>query len=208
MINHYFNIARFSRLLMNDIRLHKKIILSVTLTLMLFVCHFADYFFVLYVGGFILSSMAFSEYHDPKRAHSALTLPCSALEKVLSKWMLTSIGYALGLVILYFLLSIVLHFGKSLERFDILQPALWMGIGKYILLQSVVFLGAISFKKYALIKTALTVSIFCAILFLIAINVSPLFLVSLSGISLYYFSWLAPVFWYVTYLKLTEYELR
>jgi hypothetical protein len=227
------NADRFCRLTLNELIAHKKSIFIVTLLFLVIQLltpfylklDFEGYFPLLYIGGFIVSSLAFNELHNPQLAHQYLMLPCSNLEKFLSKWVLSSIGYALALLIVYYLflmLDIALHsliFKQSIPPSHITQATLWISILKYIILQSVIFLGAISFKKHTLLKTALLLACLVLALFIFSAFVSWIFLLDhsygpiiISNImhGLYFLFWvaLAPVCLYVAYLKLTEYELR
>src|SRR5437870_5174244 len=102
---------RLLRLLTNDLRLQTKTILITAITVAVFLAllpfHVTGspdaYFLILYIGGFIVTSMAFNELHDRNKAHYYLTLPCSNLERFLNKWLLTSIGYAIGTLLIYYL---------------------------------------------------------------------------------------------------------
>lgn len=231
--NNRFDLKRLSRLMANDLRLQAKTILIIASTLVVFFAllpfHIlggtTGYFLILYTGGFIISSFAFNELHDRQRAYLALMLPCSNLERFLNKWLLTSVGYAIGVLILYYLFSLLSFvvnrfvFQQPVAIINVTQPGLWVGIGKYIILQSIVLLGAITFKKYALLKTALALGcvlmIASAFSVLIAWMFCPTCFQGETFITTvfrggYFTFWViaAPVCWYVTYLRLTEYELK
>lgn len=225
---------RLFHLLKNDLRLQKKPIGIVAAILILFSImmpigiyqDFSDYFMMLYLGGFIITSFAFSDLHNYPKAHLFLTLPCSNLERFLNKWILTSIGYALTLLGFYCFLSFLSSIAnlfihqQTIRIIDLSQPDLWIGIYKYIILQSVVFLGAITFKRYVLIKTALTIGLlFLAFsIFLLAINAIMLFpyynqielLLNTTHTLAHFIFWflLAPFCLIITYFRLTEYELN
>lgn len=226
------NLNRLGHLILNDLRLNKKMILIVALTLIVFFAlmpfHVTGtasvYFAILYIGGFIITSSAFNDLHQYPKAYLSLMLPCSNLERFLSKWLLTSIGYALGVLIIYYLFSLIsvavniLLIHRTIYPLDILQPTLWIGIGKYIILQSIVLLGAITFKRYALIKTALAIGCFFLALGFLSTIIAWIFfpnyfpawtLLSNAITGSYFFFWiiLAPFCWYITYLRITEYEL-
>ncbi len=230
--NDTFDLQRLSHLIMNDLRIHAKTILIASAALV--VCfallpfhvtgNSASYFFILYTGGFIISSSAFNDLHDNLKAHLYLTLPCSNLERFLNKWLLTSIGYAIGLLIVYYLFSLLssavnlMAYNQRVNPLNILQPDLWIGIGKYIILQSVVFLGAIIFKKQALLKTTLAVGGFFLALSVFSVMISWMFCPNCiqTGFIIYslmqggyFLFWVvaAPFCWYLTYLRLSEREL-
>src|SRR5579872_6599748 len=178
-----FNINRLFILILNDLRSHSKTILIFAVALLVFflitpfeVTNSPDvYLAILYIGGFIISSFAFKDCHHPQKAYLYLMLPCSNFERFLSKWLLTSIGYAIILLAVYYL-CLLLHFVMLLSwvnfgvfhyhiyLMDIFQISLWISIAKYIILQSVILLGAMTFKKYALIKTALVLGCYFLLL--------------------------------------------
>lgn len=227
------SVKRLSWLMINDLRLHSKNIMIVAATLIVFFAlvpyhvtsNTTAYFSILYIGGFIISSFAFADYHDPRKAFLFLTLPCTNLERFLSKWLSTTVMFSIGLLSFYYLFSLLsysinlLVYHQQMQLLDISQPALWVGIGKYITLQSVVLLGAITFKKYALIKTGLTIGCILLVFSLVMALLTWIFCPNciLNGIAYNLSSkghdfifWLiaAPLFWVVTYLRLNEIELR
>ncbi len=235
--NKFFDMKRFNRLVLNDLKINSKIILISIAAVFVFwtLLSFGDggvlsrslYTFVLYVGGFVITSRSFNDLHNSERAYHYLTLPCSNFERFLSKWIMTSIGYSfalLGLFSLYNLLKMGLHyalFSHHIPLINIFDPALWQSIETYIILHSIVFLGAVVFKRYSLIKTALSLG--CLML---------IFTVLTGSISFHFFSlwtpyavqiqdfsaivtlvlnilWLsiAPFCWLVTYNRIKEYEI-
>lgn len=228
-----FTLNRLWHLMQNDIKLQTKTILVAAVTLIIFFAlipfHVTGtseaYFLILYIGGFIITSHAFNDLHDRQKAHSFLILPCSNLERFLNKWLLTSISYAMALLVIYYLFSWLsvsinlLIFNNQIYPLDIFQTDLWLGIGKYIILQSIVLLGAIIFKKHTLLKTALVIGCFFLIFSLfsaiIAWSFCPncmqgLFMLrtTLQGAHFVFWLILAPICWYLTYLRLTKYELK
>ncbi|QLH42093.1 MAG: hypothetical protein HWD59_04760 [Coxiellaceae bacterium] len=186
---------------------------------------FSMYFWILYIGGFMISSNAFSDLHTTDKAYFYLTLPCSNLERLLSKWLYTSIGYALSILIFYYLFVTLLSpinlliFRREIVPLNIFDANLWINIGKYVILQSIVLLGAITFKRQILIKTALAFGSLLLILSIFTFIVTLLFCPHCNQEGFIFFSllqdghfifWLvvAPICWYMTYLRLTEYELK
>jgi len=232
-IQNTFNLIRLSHLIFNDVMSLKKPISIVAAILIIFslfsplnaINGFSTYFALLYIGGFIVTSFAFNDLHERSKAHLFLMLPCSNFERFLNKWLLSGIGYALSLLIAYYLFSFIngainlLVFEQHIPTINLLQSVLWIGIGKYLILQSVILLGAIMFRKYVLIKTALVVGCFFLIftIFSAAINLIVLFPDYSQGELLmhtahkigHFIFWvlLAPFCWTITYLRLTEYEL-
>lgn len=232
--NDTLNFKRFLYLLTNNLRVQAKPIMMVAATLTLFLMlmpyhasgESAMYFQILYIGGFIVTSLAFKDLHDHSKAHLFLMLPCSNLERFLSRWLLTSVIYALGTLLLYYVYSLVSTvvliqiFNKQSSTLPLIDSELWMGILKYIILQSVVLLGAISFKRFILIKTALVVGVFFTLLSLFSVlsglvllfpdysQSKSLFELMFNGSHFIFWVILAPFCWYLTYLRLTEYELK
>lgn len=225
-----FSLQRLSRLIVNDLKLHSKTMLITAITLAIFLSLFSMggfgvYYIILYLGGFILTSFAFNELHDYRRAHLFLTLPCSNLERFLTKWFLTSIGYAIGVLIIYYVFSLIniavnsLFYHQVINPLNLLQENLWLSIGKYIILQSIILLGAIVFKKYALIKTALVIASILLILTLFSFSLTWMFCPDciqsgefilqnlLHGIYFTFWVIIAPICWYFAYLRLSKYEL-
>ncbi len=228
-----FSLKRFYYLVMNELKQNRKIIFIAFLTILLFFlvipfspnASLAAYPFFLYVGGFIITSRAFKDLHDPMRACSFLMLPCSNFEKFLSKWFLTAVVYTLGVLLMCYIISIlcgligVLFYHSSFYIWNVFQVGFPVIIGKYLIIQSIILLGAISFKHYSLVKTALSLLVLFFIISLFSLMISFFFcptclpgflIVSASFHGLYFIFWLfaAPLCWYITYLKLAEYELR
>ena len=65
------------------------------------------YNLLLFVGGFIFTSIIFRELYTKPRGQFYLTLPASHLEKITSKWLLSAILYPIGVTIGYWLFSIM-----------------------------------------------------------------------------------------------------
>lgn len=132
--------------------------------------HPQGYFLILFLGGLWITSLAFTEIHNEQKSGTYLTLPCSQLEKVLSRLLLTSILYIIVTLALYTLFywivdSIVrIRTGLDLPLFNPFQPIIFHWIADYLILQSVLFLGAIYFKSHVIVKTIATVGIFGLVL--------------------------------------------
>lgn len=219
-------IKRLSLLLRNDLFINKIAILTFMAALagVLFLYsiispvgaaagnfHPVTYLLLLFIGGFWLTSRSFSDLQEPPRSYTFLTLPASNFEKFFSKLLLTSVGYILGTIIFYFLLSLlVVGFSKLLFPnvqyvFNPFQNHIPLYCGEYIILQSVFFLGAIYFRKHALTKTILALSCF-AIIF----GLFSLILVKSNALTriveTIFWIGLAPFCWIVAYIRLQEFE--
>jgi hypothetical protein len=123
--------------------------------------HQGNYVFLLFVGGFIVSSLAFKELHlDPQNVFY-LTLPGSPLEKFLSKLLVTSIGYAVGSLLFYTAVSSAaeginrLIFGYGRPFFDPFDRNVLLAVAVYLVTQSIFLLGSVYFRKVAFVRTSL-----------------------------------------------------
>lgn len=232
--DNFLNLSRLKQLLINDIRINRKPILIAaalilvywTLRSFLSLPSLNHYFFVLFVGGFILTSHAFKDLHQTELAYSYLTLPCSNFERFLSKWLLTSVGYALGLLALFYIFVIArmgLNFAIFHNDFtlpDLFNTTFLHSLSNYIVLHSIVFLGAVVFRRYCLLKTALSVGciflVFGYITTLVGLKFyafwEPVMMQNLTYlVHVAYFSFwavLAPFCWIVTYLRINEAEIN
>lgn len=179
-ISKNLEIKRLRHLMFNEVSLQTKPILIVSaliillsLTMLFDTSSPNNYFNILFIGGFITTSFAFKDLHNHNKAHFSLMLPCTNLEKFLNKWLLTSIGYALGSLFLYYIcswinvLEIQWIFSQQKQALDIFNLSIWTGMLNYLVMQSVVLLGAITFKKYSLFKTALTVVCVLVVVFML-----------------------------------------
>ncbi len=226
------NLSRLHKLIMIDIKSNYKTIILIAATIFLFLFIMLshetnpidNYYFILYAGGFVITSRIFNELHDPQKASVYLMIPCSNLERFLNKWFLSAIYYAMGTLLicyLYSLISAILNGFSDRHPIDIFSPSLWIEIWKYLILQSVVLLGAITFKKNPLIKTTFVLGLLSAVLSLFSLLVGWLFFYpnhlgqgiymienSLRGWHFIFWIIIAPICWYITYLRITEYELK
>lgn len=228
------NLIRLFKLIKIDIVTNKKSIFVTAalfaVVLALFPFHvtgsLSAYSLLLYIGGFMVTSNAFSEMHSTQKAFQYLTLPCSNLERFLSKWLLTTIIYALALLIIFYLLSELSFFANAIffhnmvSVFVLSHFVLWVDIGKYIILQSLFLLGAAYFKKSSITKTALLIGCFliflAMLLFLFSWVVCPgcthialfdLVSQSLNGLSFIFWVVMAPFCWWMTYVRISECEI-
>src|SRR5688572_27476939 len=55
--------------------------------------HHENYAASLLIGGFIMTSLAFTDLSSPLKRSNYLALPASTFEKFLSMWLLTSVGW-------------------------------------------------------------------------------------------------------------------
>lgn len=117
---------------------------------------------IIYIGGFILTSMVFKELHSPARSQFYLTLPATTSEKLFSSWILSSIGFivaanvALSLVLLLSNGLASLIWSSSVGLFNPFSNQSIQAMSVFIVLQSIFFLGAIYFRKNNFLKTILS----------------------------------------------------
>ncbi|MDQ2994737.1 MAG: hypothetical protein M3R00_07315 [Pseudomonadota bacterium] len=232
--NRFFDVSRFKQLLVNEMRINFKPMLISAATLLVFLLLFsfdktpsvALYTVVLFVGGFAITSRAFKDLHNTEVAYHYLTLPCSNFERFLSKWLITSIGYAIALLAVFCVYGVMrmavisLLFQHWSNWSNLLNPILMQSIGVYIIIHSLVLLGAVIFKRHNFLKTALSLG---SILFAtslitgsISLHFFPIWVPSAMANAdivmkiVNYVFWfiLAPFCWLVTYLRITETELH
>jgi hypothetical protein len=121
----------------------------------------------LFLGGFILTSLAFREVRKGGGGVFYFTLPGSLLEKFLAKLLLTSVGYAVGCILFFTaasgvsLLITTLLFGAGTGAgvLNPVHPAVLRMAAVYLVTQGIFLLGSIWFQRLAFLKTVLWVLI-------------------------------------------------
>ena len=151
--------------------------------------HLILYFLLLFVGGFIISSRAFREMHNPQSSFTYITLPGSQLEKFTGKLILTSIGYVIGALIIYSAISAVseiinqLLFGYTHAFLNPFTRVFIIGSAAFVVIQSLFLTGAVFFKKNSLIKTILMLAVLAiAILVIVILSARFIFPGFLNGV--------------------------
>jgi hypothetical protein len=136
--------------------------------------HLKLYFMLLYIGGFIVTSRVFKELHNTQKSYTYVTLPGSLLEKFTERWITSSIGYALGALLVYSMSAAIseiinrLLFGYGHTLFSPLSRTYLIGVAAYVVIQSVFLAGSVFFKKNPLIKTILMLTVLAIVLSMIA----------------------------------------
>jgi hypothetical protein len=121
--------------------------------------HASTFSNLLFIGGYVVSSMAFSELQDEKRGLHYLMLPGSAVEKYVARLLLTSVGWVAAALITYVAATALGAavaqplFGRSPGVFLPTTGATWETIGYYLITQSAFVFGSVYFRKAAFIKT-------------------------------------------------------
>jgi len=120
---------------------------------------------VLYVGGFVYTSMVFRELHRGG-ATLFLTLPSSSLEKFASKAVVTSVGFAAAALAFMTATSALaelvctLAFGSRRGVFNPFDREILNMVAVYLVAQAIFLAGSVYFRKLALLKTLGLVSAF------------------------------------------------
>ncbi|PSL20766.1 hypothetical protein [Dyadobacter jiangsuensis] len=144
------------------------------------IMHFAGLFMVVLFGGSLYTSGAFAQYSSQGSGIAALMIPASRIEKFLSSLLLN-----LAFVIPFLIFFWQFHYwttdyantllpSKSDTYKYIPRDFFDYTVCMYLVIQALVFLGSIYFKKYAYIKTAVATIAFASLLtylnFLLAVN--------------------------------------
>jgi hypothetical protein len=128
--------------------------------------HAPMYYPLLFIGGYIVTSLIFKETHLNGQSVFYLTLPGSSLEKFLSKLLVTSVGYAFGSLFFYAAVSSAaeavnrLIFGYGHPFFNPFERATMIAVAVYLVTQAVFLVGSVYFRKLAFIKTNLYIWLF------------------------------------------------
>ena len=179
-MSQFFSLPRFRRVLQNDVLRISRPLMFGTLAMLGLVCvayligfepgrHGDDpaagvVFFGLILGlaGLLFTSSSFNDMHHPLERYHFLMLPASNFERFLSRYVLTGPLLLLYVVVAFTAMDWTANHlaswakDASVPLFSPLGaiPLLLMKI--YLLLHTVMLTGAIWFRSYAWIKTALS----------------------------------------------------
>lgn len=180
----------------------------------LFVLHPTFFLITLFIGGYLFAGSTFPALREPIATYRFLMLPASSLEKLLAWWLLSTLLYPLAYLAVYWVFSLIVNTVAStlhpaFYRSFALEPAVWRGILGLVLTQSVLLLGAASFRKVPLIKTflyagGLVVSLVLGIVFFYPMNTGAAFFRYVFYLAPYWLSGLALLFGWLTYGTLAE----
>lgn len=249
----YFNIKRFMHLLKREVHINIRRDLLIigamyslfTITMFLVFefgehdfgqevlesFHFVAFTVMLFVGGVFITSFSFIELRDKMKSHFYLLTPGSAFEKFAVNIFISCIAYVIVMLITYIVYSYLFNW-VSFELYDLNFNQLLLSgsdlltaIKVFVLVHSIFFLGAVTFKKYPVIATPIAGFLFLVILSL-ANKISERIVFSkielekhianigfneffgqyefIAEISLFFI--LPLIFWFVAYLKLNEKE--
>ncbi len=137
---------------------------------------------LLFIGGFVVTSLAFREIGQNGGGIFYLTLPGSIFEKFTTKLLVTAVGFGVGVTLFFSLAAAaaeglsLLVFGVGHGFFNPLDARVLHDVLIYIPAQSVVLLGSIWFRKLALVRTAFWVMIFALAAGIIGVVAARIFL--------------------------------
>jgi hypothetical protein len=126
------------------------------------------------LGGLIFTSESFKEMHVAGTGPFYLTLPGSRFEKFACKLLVSSVGFALGAILLTTVAAGISElinravFGAGNLMFNPLGEVSLIAAASYLVYQSVYLLGSVWFKKLAFLKTTLVVSLLSIFLMIFA----------------------------------------
>lgn len=138
--------------------------------------HITYFGLTLFIAGFIMTSRAFLEVHLKSRNHDWLMLPASLPEKWLSRLLLTTLGVGIGMMLYFWLFSLLaaglsaLLYGRAYPLFNPVDHEIGLLVANYMVLQSIFFAGAAYFKKAHFIKTVLAISGFAVAMVLLTVG--------------------------------------
>lgn len=177
--NNYLNFKRLSTTLYSDLlsNIWKIVITAEALTgiLLLFFIYVGIgkmetklyntvYPAIIIITGLIVASLSFSELYTGK-SYFYLSLPSSSLEKLLSKLIIVSVLYLLGINFLLIIVSIatkgISHFllGNQFPIFNPIHPNILSSELFFLIILTIFLFGAVYFKKYNFLKTILMISV-------------------------------------------------
>jgi hypothetical protein len=192
------------------------------------------FYLFFFAGGFIFTSRVFNELNREDSGYRYLTLPASTLEKLISKWLLSSVVFiivsyiGIQLVVLLGALISMALFDAEFHAINFAKADFLMEAARYLVVHSIFFLGACAFRNHNFLKTLLAVFVVGAVVsgFTIAVGyllpgkaviVEPDYISSLESLNSSNFlsaidqiteivKWyvVAPFFLIVSYFKLTE----
>ncbi|MGM0432223.1 MAG: hypothetical protein ACQEQU_05860 [Spirochaetota bacterium] len=128
--------------------------------------YYADWFGnLLFLGGFIITSLTFEDMHSKAKQHTWLMLPAHPVHRIITKVIYLGILYPIALMIFLSLASLGIEglssllFGRSASVFTPFTRETWVQAGTYFVLQSVFLLGAAYFNSAHFIKTVLALAV-------------------------------------------------
>lgn len=185
-MNELFDLRRFARVLINDLlqlQLRRIAFASLGLAGIGFFVYlvnvsaspeaedpqiaYAQFAALLFLGGAIFTSMIFNDMHHPLERYHYLMLPCSNLERFVSRYVISAPLFVLYAIVLYKVFEVAANFlcallreGSVVAPFDLSSPLVWDLVTGYFVVHVFVYAGAVWFRSNALIKTLFTGFVF------------------------------------------------
>lgn len=131
------------------------------------------FYLILFIVGYVFTSIIFAEVQSPQKSIPFLTLPVSNLERLVNAWLLTAIlfpilvflGFALVIGLVYLILQVPIPRG-TFEFFWSAQVL--KAFILYFITQSVFLFGAMYFRKHNFLKTILSLFVIQSVIGLVA----------------------------------------
>ena len=185
----------------------------------------------LVAGGLLFTSTLFAELPDKPRAHAYLTLPISTLERWAVRLLLSTVGYAAVAVAGYFLATLLgAGIGQLIRGWSqpVFAPSVdvWRTVMAYLVTSSLFLFGAVYFRRWNALKVILSLSGLFLGLALIAAGVAWLLFFEFTGNfdpllasaphvveaieaggKIFFWGVMGPLFWFLTWLRLSETEV-
>jgi hypothetical protein len=122
---------------------------------------FNSYPIVVLIYCVVVTAFIFHDLNLPDKEIDYLMLPSSSLEKYLTKFLLTTIGFGLlaGLALSINTMQVnFLNGGRYPTNYDkIIVPDYWRYLQGYLIIHSIFFFGSVYFRKMELAKVILTI---------------------------------------------------
>ncbi|MEQ8472040.1 MAG: hypothetical protein RIC35_12690 [Marinoscillum sp.] len=141
--------------------------------------HTENYAYSLFLGGFILSSLAFNELGGGLKRLRYLTIPVSTFERFLCMWMLTSIGWLVIYTLCFALYTMIanpvgqlIFANTTFKTFDPFGSFAITVMQYYFVLHGIFLLGAAHFRGYVFPKTMVVI----ILILLVSVGLLYLFL--------------------------------
>lgn len=123
--------------------------------------HYGLFGLILFLGGLLFTEYVLADLRPRDRRSVFLSIPASNLEKTAARWILTGVVFPVAVLLSYWLFVqfggwiIERSLGWRLVDMPLVDNYFWNWVIAYIGLQPIFFLGAMSFRRFASVKTVL-----------------------------------------------------
>lgn len=127
--------------------------------------HSFGFSFALLVGGYLFTASIFNEMDTPTGRQFYLQVPASHEEKFLSKFLLSTVGFVALTIVLYSIFAALAgwflqsQFKVQIADFQPFSIQNLRNMAVYLVTQSVFFLGAVVFRRFAFGKTVAALAV-------------------------------------------------